>query len=132
MYHLAVLHKIYLDGFLDGTKTIESRFTKVRCAPFGKVNRGDIVYLKLASGPVLAKARVKDVLYFAALTPEQVRKLKEKYQQNYAPLNSKYATIIFLEDIQRVKPLRINKRDRAGWVVLDPRKHPYFDALTAL
>ena len=45
-YHLAILTPGWIDLILDGTKTIESRFTKVRCAPFGKVHEGDSVYLK--------------------------------------------------------------------------------------
>jgi hypothetical protein len=40
--HLAVMTGPYLDRLLDGTKTIESRFTRHRIAPFGQVHSGDV------------------------------------------------------------------------------------------
>lgn len=51
-HHLAILSPGWIELILDGSKTIESRFTKVRCAPFGKVHEGDIVYLKESGGLV--------------------------------------------------------------------------------
>ena len=50
--HLAILAPGWIEPILDGTKTIESRFTKVRCAPYGKVHAGDLVYMKESGGPV--------------------------------------------------------------------------------
>ena len=41
--HLAILTPSWIELILDGSKTIESRFTKVRCLPFGKVRAGDVV-----------------------------------------------------------------------------------------
>ena len=57
-YHLAILTPGWIDLILDGSKTIESRFTKVRCAPFGKVHEGDSVYLKESGGLVKGMFRV--------------------------------------------------------------------------
>ena len=51
-HHRAILAKGWIDPILEGAKTIESRFTKVRCAPYGKVNTGDLVYMKECGGPV--------------------------------------------------------------------------------
>src|SRR5215210_2794220 len=59
--HLAVFVEPFLDYVLDGSKTVESRFSVNRCAPFGKVSPGDMVLLKRAGGPVVGIARVRTV-----------------------------------------------------------------------
>jgi hypothetical protein len=41
--HLAVLTEPFCSWLLEGTKTIESRFSRVRCAPYGTLAEGDIV-----------------------------------------------------------------------------------------
>src|SRR4051794_13550693 len=65
--HLAILFEPFVSKILDGTKTIESRFHRVRCAPFGQVRDGDILFLKVTSGPLVALAIVTDVMYFGPL-----------------------------------------------------------------
>jgi hypothetical protein len=75
---------------------------------------------------------VKNVLYFEDLTMEKMKELRGKYHPRYVPEGSRYATIIFLEEIRRVGPLKINKRTPAGWVVLDPQKHPYYKDLMTI
>src|SRR5689334_4134014 len=52
--HLAVMTGHYLDRLLDGTKTIESRFTRHRVAPFEQVASGDVIFFKPAGGPITA------------------------------------------------------------------------------
>src|SRR5688572_10035738 len=50
--HLAVFIEPYLEFVLDGTKTVESRFSINRCVPFERANEGDIVLLKRSGGSV--------------------------------------------------------------------------------
>src|ERR1700730_1643755 len=59
--HLAVFIEPFLGYVLDGTKTVESRFSVNRCAPFGKVRQRDVVLLKRAGGPVIGSAGVRSV-----------------------------------------------------------------------
>ena len=66
-HHLAILTPGWIDLILDGKKTIESRFTKVRCAPFRKVHEGDSVYLKESGGLVKGMFRVAEVETFENL-----------------------------------------------------------------
>src|SRR4029077_16030744 len=42
----------FLSLVLNGPKTVESRFSRNRCAPFGEVEGGDIILLKEVSGPI--------------------------------------------------------------------------------
>ena len=135
-YHLAILAHGWIDLILDGKKTIESRFTKVRCAPFGKVHVGDIVYLKESAGLVKGMFRVAKVETFEGLERSDVSSLYEKYgkaifYQAYTAffppekwLDSKHATLLHIADPVRFEtPLSIKKRDRRAWVVLEQPLH---------
>ena len=64
MYHLAILKNQFLNRILAGTKTIESRFSFNKIAPYNKVSVNDTIYLKESGGQVVAKAKVKDVKYY--------------------------------------------------------------------
>ncbi len=44
-HHLAIFTQPWLDLILEGKKTIDSRFTKVLFAPYGKIDVGDLVYM---------------------------------------------------------------------------------------
>ena len=133
-YHLAILSPGWTELILDGSKTIESRFTKVRCAPFGKVHAGDIVYLKESGGLVKGMFRVAKVETYENLTDAQICDLfyKEYREQIFASmsdlmrrppekwLTAKHATLIHISDpVTFDEPLSFSKRDPRAWVVLD-------------
>ena len=120
------MHRSPLEDVLSGRKTIESRFARVRCPPFGKVRTGDRLLLKQAAGPVRGEATAGKVLSFEGLTPVKVKELFRKYpgiragkEFMNAKNDSKYATLIFLENMKKVEPYAIKKRDRRPWVILD-------------
>jgi len=62
--HLAVLVEPYLSLILDGKKTIESRFSINRHAPFEQVQRGDVLILKRSSGPIEGLCTVSDAWFY--------------------------------------------------------------------
>lgn len=78
MKHLAILRQPFFDMVLNGEKTIESRWSKSKIAPYQKVNIGDEILLKLTGAPATATAKVKDVKYYE-LTPEIVEDIRIKY-----------------------------------------------------
>ena len=149
-YHLAILAKGWSELILNGKKTIESRFSQNRCAPFGKVNKGDIVYLKESGGPVKGMFRAGEVETFEDLTPAMIEQIFVKYREQIFTINfpemtlfpqsdegcwttyhppfewqvSKYATLIHITGVVQFEepyPLPFRKRSRQAWVVL---KHP--------
>jgi len=125
--HLAILTQPYLDKIIVGKKTIESRFSKMRVPPFYKVQKGDILLLKEAAGPITAIASVSNVRFFGPLKPHDVElvmaensdglALEEAFTK--AKQDSKYATLINIGEVLPVKPLAIAKSDRRAWVVLN-------------
>ncbi len=79
--HLAVVHKIFLNAMINGKKTIETRFTKVRCAPFDRVNVGDKVLLKESGKPIAFEYTVDKVEYYINENDGLFDKLKEYSNQ---------------------------------------------------
>src|SRR4051794_33290108 len=59
--HLGVFAQPYLDFVLAGRKTVESRFSSVRCAPYERVTKGDVLFLKAVSGPIVGICLVDHV-----------------------------------------------------------------------
>src|SRR5882757_5711201 len=56
--HLAVFVEPYLSFVLEGKKTVESRFSVNRHAPYEQVRSGDLIVLKKSSGPICGVCRV--------------------------------------------------------------------------
>jgi ASC-1-like (ASCH) protein len=108
MHHVAILHSEYVDAILSGEKTIESRLSVVRGAPFGKVEPGDVIHFKRSGGGFGAAAHVSGVMSFEDLRPADVRMLAKRYgAQVAAPesywterLESRFATFIMLSGVK--------------------------------
>src|SRR5437762_5743619 len=62
--HLAVFIEPYLTFLLEGKKTVESRFSINKHAPFEQVQPGDIIILKRSSGPVCGVCKVASVWFY--------------------------------------------------------------------
>jgi len=124
--HLAILKKPYLDMILDGRKQVESRFSKVRGPAFGQVFVGDRLFLKISSGPVCATATVAAVEDFEDLTPRKMIELKQRYNRYIlgtdeywrSKSDSRFGFLAWIEDVRRIEPVRISKKDWRAWVVL--------------
>lgn len=127
--HLAILNGKYIDKILAGKKTIESRFSKMRVGPFGKVEVGDVLFLKQSSGPLKGLARVGRVQYFGPLVPDETQRLMKQYQaglQLEAPFieakqSSRYASLLHIVEVCPVKERPVVKTDRRAWVTLNFR-----------
>lgn len=117
----------YLTRVLSGEKTVDSRFLRVRAAPFDRVVPGDLLLLKLAGGPIVAEATAATVRQFAGLTPARVLELTDAYRDelrldaDFAARvqAARYAVLVWLADVRRLaRPRPYAKHDRRGWVVL--------------
>jgi ASC-1-like (ASCH) protein len=110
MVHVAIVDPRCARDILAGVKTIESRLSLQRRAPFGRVAPGDVIYFKRRSGRFAASARVRRVASFEALTPARVDRLRERFDARVrggraywaAKRASRYATLIWLT---RVAPV---------------------------
>jgi hypothetical protein len=123
--HLAILAEPFLSLVLEGRKTIESRFTRTRCAPFDRIRRGDIIMLKQVGGPVRGLALAKEAWFFD-LHHRSIETIRRQY---YRPIcaddefweqkrGASYATLIELAEAVSIGAIPFSKRDRRGWVSL--------------
>lgn len=123
--HLAVLVEPYLEYLLSGKKTIESRFSIHRIAPFEEVLQDDIVLLKRSGGPVVGLALVGQTEFFH-LAPSTWAQVKSYSREICADVefwrsrrDKRYATLLHIADIIPLEPFQVEKADRRAWVVLD-------------
>lgn len=128
MKHLAIFKGDGAEKILNGQKTIESRFSKSKIAPFGAISSGDLVYIKTSGKDIIGEFRVKKVIFFDGLEVGDVREIREKYSKQLAvdesywqgKENCKFGTLIFIGNSTRflTSPIKIPKKDLRGWVVL--------------
>ncbi len=126
MTHIAIFRQPFYDFVLSGRKTIESRWSLHRIAPYNKIKIGDTILIKKTSEKISAKAVVSDVKFFE-LTPTIVEQIREKYGKEIctdyfdnweAYLNKKYCTLIWLKEVTQIEPIDSPKSHGAGWIVL--------------
>ena len=127
--HLAILKQPYLDYILSGKKTIESRFSKVRCAPFGIIKAGDVVLLKESGGRVKGEFEVAKVSFFENISFFDLCQIR-KYENEICSYleedfwisrsSARYITLLWIKNAKSyLKPYVYAKQDRRGWVVLE-------------
>lgn len=127
--HLAIVNKQTAEAILGGIKTIETRFSLHKIAPFGVISAGDLVYIKPSGEEIIGQFRVKKVFFFDGLDLSDLSYLRDLYgkeivaEEEYweKKKDSRYGTIIFIGDSERfiTSPLKIKKSDQRGWMVLD-------------
>ncbi len=128
--HLAIMREPFLGELLAGRKTMESRLSRVRCAPWGQIERDDLVAVKAAGGAVMAvflAGEVQSVELHRRSTLEAVRlQHSEALRATEAAFwgeraEARYATLIRVAAVIPIKPLAFHRRDPRGWVVLTGR-----------
>lgn len=129
--HLAVFAEPFLSLVLDGRKTVESRFSRVRCAPFDLVSEGDIILLKRVAGPICGLVLAKRA-WFYELDKQVFARIRKTYGSTICGddefwrlrRNASYATLIELAEPMAIPATSCDKRDRRGWVSLRSRQLP--------
>lgn len=129
--HLAVLLEPYLEFILEGSKTVESRFSKNRIAPFKLVDRGDVILLKRSAAKAISGLCVVSNVWFYQLNVDSWNEIRGEFATALRaedPLfweqrkSAHFATLMRISHVQTLPPIEIPKRDRRGWVVLRSRQ----------
>ena len=132
--HLAVLLEPYLGYILEGSKTVESRFSKNRTAPFKLVDRGDVVLLKRSAAKGISGLCVVSNVWFYELNADSWNEIRGEFTTALRAedpsfwnqrKSAHFATLMRISHAQALPPIEIPKRDRRGWVVLRSEKQPF-------
>lgn len=123
--HLAVMVEPFLSAVFNRQKTVESRFSRHKIAPYQHVKPGDLVLLKQSSGPIVGSFEVAWADYFE-VDIEVLKKLEATYSQTIAAppgfwqaqQTKNYATFLGMKNIQRRSPKPIHKKDPRAWAAL--------------
>ncbi len=136
MEHVAIMRKSWglTQKILSGQKKIESRWYKVKYAPWDRIKSGENIYFKDSGEPVTIKAEVDKVIQFSDLTPEKVKEILYQYGQadglgiDKIPeffemfKDKKYCILIFLKNPQKIVPFEIDKTGfgvMSAWISVD-------------
>ncbi len=123
--HIAIIAPAVARRLLDGTKTIESRFSRTRRPPFGCVGAGDRVVFKLSGGPCVVDARVRRVQEFTNLTPRSVNSLRRRWNALVAAdqaywrrrLGCRFGVLVWLESVRPIRGVRrVPRQFGNGWI----------------
>jgi hypothetical protein len=127
--HLAIFAEPFLSMILSGRKTIESRFSRNRRAPYGEIGDGDIILIKEVAGPICGLALARRSWCYDLVT-EPIDRIRARFglgiggdDEFWASRgDAHYATLIELDRPEAIAPVACDKRDRRGWVSLRSRQ----------
>jgi len=124
--HLAIFSDKLADEVLSGLKTVDFRFSDTKKAPFLKLSRNDLVYIKNVSEPIIGQVEIENVLYFENLKKAEIGTLIKRYSafcginrkelEKYAGKHQYLSIVFFCHRRRFLSPVKIKKRDRRGWV----------------
>ncbi|MFA4887027.1 MAG: ASCH domain-containing protein [Candidatus Nanoarchaeia archaeon] len=121
MDHIAIVKKSWnvINKILAGQKKIESRWYKVKTAPWNRIKGNDVVYFKNSGEPVTIKADVEKVLQFEYYNEVQLKEILNKYGSLINFHNSetafewtkdkRHCILVFLKNPERITPFEIDK-----------------------
>lgn len=127
MLHLAIFSPGFIQRIFTGQKSIDGRFSKIRCMPFGSIEKGDLVLMKKSGGPIVGYFVAGTVQCFNDLTPNRLESIVQKYWDELALTkkfwtkrkNSRYLTLIEIKKPTKFRlPIAVKKRSLSGWVSL--------------
>jgi len=131
--HLAIMRKPAIEAILNGTKTIESRFSKRKIPPFGVISVGDLVYIKPPGEEIIGQFKAKKIIFYEGLVEKDLEDIFKEYGRHMEvgdkvedvryrqeKKQSFYGTLIFISRSERfiTPPVKIKKKDLRGWMVL--------------
>ena len=132
--HLAILLEPYLKFILEGSKTVESRFSRHRIAPYGAVESGDVLLLKRSSAKAVSGLCIVRKVWSYQLNSDNLQHIKNGFAAALRADGSsfweerkaaRFATLMRIAEVYPLPPIGVHKRDRRGWVVLRSRQQQF-------
>jgi len=136
MDHIAIMKKSWglIPKIVSGEKTCEARWYKTKRAPWGVAHKGDRIYFKNGSGPVMVTAIVSDVYQYEVKSNTHALEIMKKHilsdlGTNEMPkdiqkyiTNKNYAMFLYFTNVKKIQPFEIDKRgfgSMTAWISID-------------
>ena len=121
--HIAIMSEPFLSFVLAGKKTVESRFSLKKIAPYSKAQPGDIVFMK--AGPIVACFTVAWVKTFD-MDEYPIAQIAKEYGEQICGDTAfwkrksakRFATLMGIQDVRNLTPTKITKLDQRAWATL--------------
>ncbi|MDE6604827.1 MAG: AAA family ATPase [Clostridia bacterium] len=123
--HVAIVNEPFLGYIKNGKKTIESRFTKNKIAPYCQISEDDIVCMKAAGRPIDSIFIVEKAQFYEN-SPNTIRKIKKDFSEQICAFDDtfwetreckKFISLIGIKEVINLKkPFNIPKKDKRGWI----------------
>ena len=119
---------------LEGSKTVESRFSRHRIAPYGAVHSGDVVLLKRSAAKTVTGICIVRKVWFYQLNSDKLELIRNYFAtalraDDYSfwekHKSARFATLMRIAEVYPLPPIQVPKRDRRGWVVLRSRQQKF-------
>lgn len=124
--HLGIFMEPGLSDIMGGKRTIEARFGKNRSAPYGQIAGGDIVVMKKTGGSVSGYFTVgkAEFLCISEISMPEIKLLYNDRLRISDELwelkkDSRYATLIFIDEVRKLDGFGIPKKGMQTWIVLN-------------
>ena len=95
------------------------------------MDKGDIVLVKRSGGPVVGLCQVSDA-WFYRLDPKTWDSIRHEFTEALCAQDpqfwierekASFATLMQVEHLKKIEPIKWPKEDKRGWVVLRPRSN---------
>lgn len=125
--HIAIVSTAVALALQSGSKRIESRLTRTRRAPFGRIAPGDRIHFKLSGGPLIGSARVRRVGQWSGLTPARIRTLRRTFGAAVAAppgywrvrRGCRFGVLLWIGPMRAAPRMDVPRQFGSGWIVLD-------------
>ena len=134
--HLAILLEPFLQYILEGSKTVESRFSRNRIAPYQIVQPGDVILLKRSASKGVSGICVVRSVWFYQLDSQSWDHIRKAFTSELRADDpsfwddrrcTRFATLMRIGKVHPLPYVKVPKRDRRGWVVLQSRQQPLLE-----
>jgi hypothetical protein len=125
--HLGIFVEPFLTYVLSGLKTVESRFSRNRTVPYGRVRGGDLVLMKRSGGAVVGLCQVVECWMYP-LTEGTYKEIRHRFARAMCAVDAdfwkarrraRYATLMAIDSVTRLEPIRTAKKDPRAWVIMN-------------
>ena len=110
---------------IKGEKTIESRWSLKKIAPYNKINVNDVIYFKESGKQIINYKAIVQKVKFFEINEKTFNFIYKNYKNNICMQyfdnleiykNKKYCTLIWITNLQKINPIKFIHKGQTAWI----------------